>query len=149
MTYSHTGQVVTWFGDPDTPSDRSYFIVLQDRRGGSHPDWETQDYGSTHHIPGSDDNDIYDGGAGPDEITLRLKFDDRAQYRDFRSRIKSTNTLQLLAGLTTIAGTVHYDMGCAYERYAPVYLRRPHAISIRMSGVVTCEATFVLLGGGA
>jgi hypothetical protein len=144
---AHTGSPEHWFGDPDNPSDRSYFHVSQGPDG-FHPDWETQDFGDTRHVPGSDDNDIYDGGAGPDEITLTLRFDTREDYRAFRSRIKTTGTLQLLAGFTSIPGVERHDLGCDYERYAPVYLRRPQRVLHRRGGIVDCDATFVLLGGG-
>lgn len=153
---AHTGRAETWFGNPDDPSDRVYFHVNA-TDANTYPDWDTQDFGETRHIPGSDDNDIFDGGAGPDEITLSIEFDTRADYREFRARIKTTGTLQLLAGFTSIegagydgtVGTVWHDLGQDYEWYAPVYLRRPQRVKHHIGGWVECEATFVLLRGGA
>ena len=149
----HQGCGKTWFGDADNPSDRSEFVILRDPGSGIHPDWEAEDYGETRHIPGSNDNDIFDGGAGPDELTVTLRFETREQYRAFRRRIKTTGTLQLLAGMTAIAGTGYdgtvgtawHEGGQDYERYAPVYLRRPQRVRNRLRGAVECEATFVLL----
>ena len=154
----HRGCGVTWFGNPDDPGDRASFVIRQDPRSGIHPDWETEDYETVRHIPGSDDNDIYDSGAGPDVLALTLRFATRADYRAFRARVKTIGTLQLLAGMTGIAGagwdgatgTERHDMGQDYERYAPVYLRRPRSVRNRIGGAVECEVEFVLgvtLGG--
>ncbi len=148
----HEGRVSTWFGNQDDPSDRSYFHI-DATDANTYPDWETQDFGDTRHIPGSNDNDIFDGGAGPDEITLSLEFDTREQYRAFRSRIKTTGTLQLLANFTSIEGagydgeigTEVHEGGRDYERFAPVYLRRPQRVRHHIGGWTECEATFVLL----
>lgn len=148
----HGGCGVTWFGNPNDTADRSYFVIRRDPRSGIHPDWETQDYETVRHIPGSDDNDIYDAGAGPDVLTLTLRFETNDDYRAFRARIKTIGTLQLLAGMTGIAGagwdgttgTAIHDFNMDYERYAPVYLRRPRAVRNRIGGAVECEAEFVL-----
>ena len=149
---THTGPVRTWFGNPDDPSDRAYFRVQRDPDSGVYPDWETEDFETLRHIPGSDDNDLYDGGAGPDVLALSLYFDTRSDYRAFRARIKTIGTLHLLAGFTSITGTgfdgatgtAWHDAGRDYERYAPVYLRRPRRVVNHIDGVVECEAEFVL-----
>lgn len=141
---SHTGDVITWFGSPDDPSDRAYFRVQRDPDSGVYPDWETEDFESVRHIAGSDANDLFDGGTGPQVLALALEFDSRADYRAFRARCKTTGTLRLVAGFTSMEGAEEHDFSVDYERFADVYLRTPRQVRHHVGGWSECVAEFVL-----
>lgn len=135
--------VLTWFGNPDDPADRVPFRV-EPVREGAYPDWEADELVTVHHITGSNHNDLFVDGFGPETLTLVLRFDCRADYRAFHARRHTTGTLQLLAGYTSIPGEEVTEHGRVCERYHEVFLRAPSRVAFRVGGIVECQAAFVL-----
>ena len=135
---------MTWFGSAADPTDRSYFRVQKDGDG-QYGDWEASENLAIHHVSGSDSNDLYDDGFGPEGLTLTLWFDSRDAYRAFRARRHTTDTLQLLANLTGIEGTTHHEYGKNYEQYSDVFLQASRRVTYKPNGTVECEVTFMLV----
>lgn len=137
----------TWFGSASDPYDRVSFGVMADEDSGVYPDWEADERMAIHHVTGSDNNDLFVDGFGPETLTLILYFDQREDFRAFRTRRHTTGTLQLLAGFTSIPGTEVTVSNRVYERIDGLFLQAPRRVVHRPDGTVECEATFLRLGG--
>lgn len=138
---------LTWFGDPDDPSDRTYFTILAEGREAVYPDWEAEESIAIHHVTGSDRNDLFVDGFGPESLTLTLAFDDRDIYQAFRRRRHTTGTLQLLAGFTSLDTDPFHEAERHYVRFADVFLRAPTRVTHHVDGTVECQVAFLLVGG--